>query len=180
MIRHTTAADDSDERKPTVYDLFGLDADPALTVNAARQQMAPHVLGDGVRCPCCTQLARVYPRPLNSAMAATLIFIVKTARKTGERFVHVGKVGPRFALEGKDFALMVHWGLLEAGDPLDGHPSGWWAATPSGIAFADRQSKVRRQAWIGLGARFFGFKGPEIGIEDALKSKFDYWELIRG
>jgi hypothetical protein len=65
------------------------------------------LVDDGARCPCCTQLAKVYARKINSGQAAGLI---RFYRNVGAlRFAHLPTLG--LSSLGGEFARLRFWEL---------------------------------------------------------------------
>jgi len=134
----------------------------------------------GFRCKCCGQYVKRYHRPLNSNMAATLLYLYKSGIRD---WVHVEK----FLLENKlprsgDFHKLVHFGLLDKleGDRPDGsNRNGYYRLNGRSILFCENKLKVPRIAVI-LNGEFQKFEGANVGITDCLNKRFDYTELMNG
>lgn len=129
------------------------------------------------KCPHCGRLIHVYHRTITAAMAAALIAIYRRG-KGG--WVHLptfkmrfGNVRLRAALAGGDVSKLRFWKLLSP------HPdrSGYWSITKAGEKFCRGTRKVPKYVDILLG-RPIGKHGPQIGIVEALRQKFDYNELM--
>lgn len=145
-------------------------------------------LNDGVECPCCGQLAKVYKRKLNSAMGFVLLLLHRRKGDENE-WVHV----PSFinakvrnpavaaAIRG-DWAKLVHWGLIDAldGQRADGSKRiGYYRITPKGRRFANNQIKVSKHIWIYNGEPTDDSDEEMVSILDVLGDKFDYTELMQ-
>ena len=134
----------------------------------------------GFRCKCCGQYVKRYHRPLNSNMAATLLYLYKSGIRD---WVHVEK----FLLENKyprsgDFHKLVHWQLLDKmeGDRPDGSSrNGYYRLNGKSLMFVEDKLKVPRIAVI-LNGEFQKFEGANVGITDCLNKKFDYQTLMDG
>lgn len=134
----------------------------------------------GFRCKCCGQYVKRYHRPLNSNMAATLLYLYKSGIRD---WVHVEK----FLLENKyprsgDFHKLVHWQLLDKmeGDRPDGSSrNGYYRLNGKSLMFVEDKLKVPRIAVI-LNGEFQKFEGANVGITDCLNKRFDYTELMNG
>lgn len=140
----------------------------------ARQWLRERV-EEGAVCPCCTQFAKVYTRPLNSGMARSLIEMYRIA---GMDWVHIPTaIGARSREEGK----MRYWDLVEDSGDIrpDGGRAGWWRVTPHGARFVLRQIKVQKYARI-YDDRLLNLKGNLVDIQDVLGTKFDLRKLMRG
>ena len=149
----------------------------------------------GVECPCCLQRAQRYRRSITSSMAAALIHIhnyflseekkAKRTEATPPEWLHVpgylsrvyGGVGTR----GGDWAKLKYWQLLDPKEDelrADGsHRVGLWKITPNGRLFVRDALKVPKYVYLYDG-QINGTEGPQIGIKDALKTKFNYDQLM--
>lgn len=84
---------------------------PHDTLADAKKYLKGKLLYGGGRCPLCTQLAKIYRRPLNSGMARSLITMYRTF---GLDFGYIPELPAKSREEGK----LVHWGLVvEAQEP---------------------------------------------------------------
>ncbi len=131
-------------------------------------------LDDGSNCPLCGQHAKVYKRKVNSGMARSLIHIYRIG---GRGWVHVRAIGAQSREEGK----LAYWGLLEeqTGVGLHGGRAGYWRVTEKGEKFLKGHILIAKYARVYNG-RVLGFEGPDVGIKDALGTKFNYEDLMRG
>jgi len=159
------------------------------TVAQARQHLIQN-RKEGTRCLVCQRPAKIYRRVLNGTMSYVLILLYKQHKLCGPQWIHVvdflGKVYlPNEEIRAKlvkgDWPKMRWWQLIieKPGDQPDGNPcSGYWAITQAGIDFVEGKSK--------LAARVFEFRSQLMGwdttkfvnIQQALKSKFNYAELM--
>lgn len=142
------------------------------TLGEARDWLRDRV-EQGEHCPCCTQFAKVYKRPLNSGMARSLI---KMYQVGGLNFIRIPTSIPaRSREEGK----LRYWGLVleELTERPDGGRAGWWRVTPDGERFIYQTLTVQKYAHIYDG-RLMKLSGPRITIQDALGTKFDLRELM--
>lgn len=123
---------------------------------------------DGAECPCCTQFAKVYRRKLNAGMAKSLIRMYQAAGTDWQNITET--IPARSREEGK----LRYWGLVEPGTER-----GIWRVTPKGELFVKNRIKVPRHVRI-YDDRMLGFDGPEeTDIVGALRSPFDYDELMK-
>lgn len=130
---------------------------------------------EGLTCPTCGQLAKVYRRALNAQMAMALIQVWRAA---GTEWAHVRTVvGHNRA----DEAKLRYWGLIEDGKARreDGGHAGYWRVTEAGEQFIKRRRSVPKYALVYDGD-LLGMDGPEIMIEEALADQFNYRELMGG
>lgn len=144
-----------------------------MTLREAQDELRG-MLDAGEKCPCCTQLAKVYKRKLNSGMAVSLIRMYRAA---GIAWQHIPTtIGARSREEGK----LRYWGLVEEETTVrrdDGGRAGFWRVTSLGSDFALGLASVPSHARIYDG-RCLGLVGDPIGIRDALGERFDYEELM--
>jgi hypothetical protein len=144
------------------------------TLREARDWLRERV-DEGTACPCCTQLAKVYRRNLNSGMAHSLIAVWRVG---GDGWVHLPtQIDARSREEGK----LKYWGLLEEDRDKreDGGRAGWWRVTPLGLAFLRHEIQVPKYARVYDG-RCLGLVGDPVWITDALGARFNYADLMAG
>ena len=129
---------------------------------------------EGVRCPCCTQLAKIYKRPINAGMAVSIIKMYRSSRL---QYQHIPTtVGGKSREEGK----LRYWRLIEEELEVrreDGGRAGWWRVTPKGEQWIHNQILVPKYAYI-FDARLLELGGPPTSIRTALGTKFNYEELM--
>jgi hypothetical protein len=149
------------------------------TVNEVRSWLRENV-DEGAICPACTQLVKIYKRPLTKAMAT---FLVRASRVQGGEWFHVQDFieADRYVSRtvAGDFAKLKHWGLIE--EELirrpDGGRAGWWRLTELGLLFSHERVRVRKYVRL-FDNNLIGFDGPEILIADAFRNPFDYAEIM--
>ncbi len=133
---------------------------------------------EGADCPCCDQRVQRYRRKLNSNMAVFLISLVRAsrARSATTWISHLD-----LSYRGRDYSTVSFWGLAETAVVADGdkRTSGMWRITPKGVAFARGGLSVPSHVYI-YNNQELGFSEAEIGIVEALGSRFNYQELISG
>lgn len=155
--------------------------DTSQTVQAARDTLLAKIENDkkGTCCPCCGQRCVYYRRPLNSGMAATLVWLVKTFRNFPD-WIHVQAIAPRHVIRSNEIGKLVHWGLvlLKPNDDDDSkRTSGHWKPTEKGIDFVDRRIRVPKYVFL-YDNIVQGFSDKLITIDDALGDKFNYAALM--
>lgn len=139
-------------------------------------------LDEGIRCPCCTQFCKAYTRRINSGMARSLIWLVRTWRAGDpESWIHIPSSGPRYVLANRELARFTFWEMVQArfNEDKSKRDSGYWRPTDLGISFAMGESRAPR--WVKLydnGIR--AWSEGAVGIRDALGEHFDYDELMHG
>lgn len=133
-------------------------------------------LDDGARCPCCTQLAKVYRRRINSGMARALIHQYKTV---GKDYAHTTKLCAQYTHEA---AQLAWWGLIsdEGGRREDGGRSGWWRITEAGLLFVQHAILVPKYARVYDGRLLSLDDSKTVSIIECLGARFDYRELMAG
>jgi hypothetical protein len=139
----------------------------------------------GEHCPCCGQFSKIYKRKLNSAMAATLIFVNRYfAQHPEAEWLHVErylkgipKIPP--SLRG-DFPKLRYWNLLEAqsAERDDGNPRvGMYRITEKGKRFVRGKVQVPKQVIL-YNQGVLGFSEESLHIVEALGEHFDYDEMM--
>ena len=141
---------------------------------------------NGCECPVCKQFVKKYHRPITSAMAYVLILIYQYFKEHNkEECLHIEEflkkkqnVSP--AVRG-DFPKLRFWNLIEGRKERrkDGsNRNGYWSITSQGIDFVENRTKVFRSISL-YNNHFFGFNGDKISIQEALKDRFNYKELMK-
>jgi hypothetical protein len=157
-----------------------------VTLAGAKQWLRDRV-ADGATCPCCTQFAKVYKRPITRSMAYSLILIDRHFQKDPVKaWLHVPSYLTRTsivgaAIRGGDWAKLVHWGLLEEKPEIrkDGSPrAGYYKITERGSAFARGEIRIPKFVFI-YASRVLNRPSPEtISVQEALGAAFDYRALM--
>lgn len=138
-------------------------------------------LEDGMNCPLCGQFCKLYKRKLNSGMAAGLVWLVKEYEETND-WVNIPTRAPRFILRtGGQFSLLGHWNLIiqKQNEEESTRCSGLWMPTRLGIDFVRQQADVPSHVFL-YNNEVLGFSNERIGIIQALRSHFNYNELMSG
>jgi hypothetical protein len=134
----------------------------------------------GERCPCCTQLVKVYERKIYSTMAASLVYFY--SHFSHDEFHHYSKWNAKFHKGGGgDFSKLQYWGLVEEmpiKEKEDKRTSGYWRITNKGKSFVIGAITVPSHVRIYDG-RLLGFKGKEVSIKECLGTRFSYAELFQ-
>lgn len=146
------------------------------TLDEARDWLREHA-DDGAKCPCCTQLAKVYRRKVTSGMAQALIIMWTTHRRD---WFYLPDISRQW--QGRDEANLRYFGLIEESHDRrpDGGRKGWWRVTRKGEEFVRGTGRVPKYARIYDG-RCLGLDRSElVTIRDALGTKFDYDDLMAG
>lgn len=153
-----------------------------LLLSEARRRLLEASRMQAVRCPCCSQLAKVYRRKITSSMARWLIELVRRHRRSGGYFSISEPWSLAISKGTGDIAKLRHWNLIEQ-EQRKAHEgykrtSGRWRPTDLGIAFVDGTRDVPRDALL-YDSKLECLDGPMIGIRHALGDRFDYEELMR-
>lgn len=147
------------------------------TLTEARAELREG-LRDGVICGCCDQLAKLYRRQINGAMAWLLIWLARNQTPgTWTPIAEFPLIQERRG--GGDFAKLEYWGLLEERAPDEGtraRTSGKWRITSRGRAFAAGRLELPRYALVYNGS-CLGFEGAPRGVRECLGTRFDFEEL---
>ena len=156
-----------------------------MTQNFTTLQEAKQFLRDnfekGELCPCCGQLVKLYKINLGVGMARVLIEMYRLTAASTEVVRWIHPISELRTVNG-DYAKLRIWGLVEEkGDdvPDDKKASGYWRITSKGMDFVNDSLTVQKKAHI-FNNRCLGFSGEQIGIKQALGTKFDYHELMKG
>lgn len=133
---------------------------------------------EGVDCPACSQLVKLYKRKLTSGMAKALIRLYLEANKSTTEFIHITQLGH---LNGGEFAQLKRWGLIldEPNDDTTKRTSGMWSITKKGVSFVQGKLEVPKYIFT-YNMLNIEVSEEKTDIRDALGNKFDYEELMQG
>lgn len=135
----------------------------------------------GVRCPVCGQMCKVYCRRLNHICGKGLIWLCGEYRKMGSvGYVHMPTKAPKTIVsKGGEFARLKYWGLAieKVNDETGKRCSGLWAPTQRGFDFIENRLELPSHVFLYLG-KAIGFSTTQISIREALGHHFDYQELM--
>ena len=143
-----------------------------MTLGEARAALRELVVG-GYKCPCCTQMARIYRRRITRPMAKALI---ECWQKGGSEFVYVADL----PTHSSDFAKLVYWNLIEEQKTIrpDGGRAGYWRVTPKGEEYLYGEIVLPKYAKV-YDAKCLGLDDTELAdIQDALGGGFNLVELM--
>lgn len=130
----------------------------------------------GVNCPCCGQLVKLYDRKLNSGMA---IFLLGLYGSTFEgNFEHASTV--LVGTKSLDYSVLRHWRLIEEDNRLVAgkRKSGFWRVSERGRKFVEAKITVPSHVKL-FNNKLVGFSEDRISITQALGKNFDYNEVMR-
>lgn len=135
---------------------------------------------EGVDCPCCGQLVKLYDYPLNNSIALTLVKMYQIEISENRHWIHVQKeIRPS---SGGYFSLAKWWGLIvsqEKNEDDDKRVSGFWALTKKGKLFIENKIRVPKKVLI-YNSKKIGFVEETTNITESLNKKFSYEELMKG
>lgn len=154
-------------------------------VEAAKAFVQQH-LTDGVTCPTCGQLCKLYKRKLNSTMALALILIYQFFKTHPHAdWLHVAaflvKVKRDSSIAGGDVVKLRYWGLLERahGERDDGSDRvGRYKITAVGKQFVEGRIAVPRYVYL-YNQLLLRLSEEMTTIREALSDRFNYDELMR-
>lgn len=148
------------------------------TVAEARERVMAERWERGINCPCCDQLAKVYPRTIYSTLARHLIKAWVHVRGEQPMWFHLPTAIGRQA---GDAAKAAHWGLIEAMPDTvreDGGRAGWWRFTELGAAWVRGAAVVPKHAYV-YDHQLLKLEGPPWTVQQALGKRFDLRELMQ-
>lgn len=155
---------------------------PTLKTLTQAQAFVQAKREEGVYCPCCGQLCKVYKRTIYAGMAHFLIWLVLEYESRmreglqGSLWIDILDGPPQ---RGGDFAKMAHWGLIEqmANDDETKRTSRFWRPTQHGVDFVHARITIPKQVHL-YNNDVVGFSSERFDIRDALGKKFNYQELM--
>ncbi len=139
----------------------------------------------GVICPCCNQVAKIYKRKLNRAMAYSLICLYRLLSEADEEgWLDVpgllAKHGLVAVLRSREYQKLRYWGLVEAkGEKReDGGKAGKYRITETGRLFVIGNLALPRYVLLYNGGVIKVDATEKITIREALGDRFNYDELM--
>lgn len=149
-----------------------------VTLADAKKKMLEQV-EEGVSCPCCGRLVKLYRRKLHSEMAA---FLCRLSRRYLDepRFYSTRELCPALTKSATDGSYLVLWDLVEkeAAENGSGGKAGMYRPTEHGLDFVFGRTTVKSHVFILCGDPV-GFSNDYVHIKTVLGSKFSYDELMR-
>jgi hypothetical protein len=137
---------------------------------------------EGVHCPCCNQLAKIYKRSINATMVKPLIKLYKLHKFNFNwmDYHHIASFEAQKA-GGGDFAKLSYWGLIEEkikdSTNTTSRTSGLWRITHFGKMFVEGMYRVQKYVLL-YDSKLLRFEGDYLYIKDCLGNKFNYEELM--
>jgi hypothetical protein len=159
-----------------------------LDRRAARHRMGKDLwnsireeIEDGVDCPCCGRLVKLYKRRLHTEMAIFLIKLYKVDKMRPGEFFMVRDLIPSITKSVTDGSYLVHWGMVETlrSNNEVGGKAGLYRITERGKLFVECQTSEPSHIHM-LCGDCIGMSEEKITIVDALHGRFDYDELMKG
>ncbi len=101
---------------------------------------------DGIVCPCCDQLVKVYRRKINAQMATAAAWM---ARRGGDGYIDMSTAPPEI-LRNREYSRLALWMLVEAepGRNASGSKRGRWRLTDLGRSFVRGSLRVPRCLYV--------------------------------
>lgn len=144
------------------------------SLNSARQAVKAG-REQGVVCPCCDQLVKVYRRKLNLQMARAALWMSRTP--TGH-FADMTKAPPSI-IRNREYSRLALWMLAESepGRNHAGSKRGRWKLTHEGRLFVDRITKVPEAVYV-LNGEVIDVSCGTVGIADVKGFHFmETWDV---
>ena len=133
--------------------------------------------GDGGHCPCCGRWGKIYKRALNAPMARALLWLIHEPHR-GDGWTHVPSSAPTWLLRSMGLPKLQLWGLAESAvTKTQLESSGLWKPTLKGYHFATDLCSVPKYVYV-YDNTVRGFERPNIDIQEALGSKYNYAEIM--
>lgn len=154
---------------------------PNVSLSEARQWLRERI-EEGQKCPCCGQHTKIYKRALASSLAAALMGLYRLSRND-RQFYHVNDILAAAQLPstvGREFSIIRYWGLTvekQKNEDEDKRSSGYWAITDTGIAFVEKKISIQSHVHL-YNAEVLGFGEERVTIDDCLRKKFSYEDLM--
>jgi hypothetical protein len=151
------------------------------TLEDSIKYLRKHIVKKGANCPCCQQFAKIYRRSLTYSMVHALALIYKSGTKD---YFHVEEylkdVDCSSSVRG-DFPKLRFWLMLKAfdGPREDGSKrNGYYKITSLGEQFL--KGKIEVPSFVKIyNNKKYGESEEMINIEQAVKNKFNYRELMK-
>lgn len=130
---------------------------------------------EGVICPCCDQLVKVYQRRINLQMARAALWMSGTP---AGKYVDMTKA-PADIIRNREYSRLALWGLAEAepGRGSSGSRRGSWRLTEGGRLFVNGVLRVAEHVTV-LNGRVIDVSRGTIGIGRV--KGFDFMEVWNG
>lgn len=126
-------------------------------------------------CPCCDQLVKLYKMTMPIGAVADIKEYV--LRNETSDWIHINDLRTRS--QGGEIARLRHWGLVEEMPNYDAskRTAGMWRVTLKGRDFVTGKSMCNKYAKL-YNQTFYGFDGDMVTVDDVLKDRFNFAELM--
>jgi len=137
---------------------------------------------DGCKCPACNQNVKMYKKKIDSQMSFFLIKLYRLSKKNPfKSYFHVQDDIDVSMKVGGSWAKLRYWELIKE-QPKDSsdttkRTSGMWRITDKGIMFVENNLKVPKYVKL-YNQTFYGYDGEMTSIEETIKDRFNYSELM--
>ena len=140
------------------------------TLATVREEMRVLMaVGEAVTCPCCSQTAKVYSRPINAAMVAALSVVARSTGGLNNRGI-VSAMGKSDGAS--QISKLVHWGLVEQDREHN------WCVTSKGRLFLAGRIKIPARILI-YNNLFLGFdERDHVDVLDVAGVEFSLAEVL--
>jgi hypothetical protein len=138
------------------------------TLEEAKDTLRAQLMaGEAVRCPCCTQTAKIYKRSMTSVTVRTLWLV---SRSTD--WQNLGTLLQHRYPSGGQATLSHYWELMEKGEER-----GVWRITQKGLDWVNGAIQVPKYAVI-YSERLLRWEGDLVRPQDVADDWFDYADLM--
>lgn len=136
----------------------------------------------GCKCPVCDNSVRLYKRKLNSGMALFLLGLYKLTRDKEAVYFSNKDIMENMNINTSslDYSVLRHFDLISPRiSVVEKKDSGYWLLSLKGAQFVTGHLTSPKHVFLYNNKRQ-GFSDETITIKEALGSKFDFDELMKG
>lgn len=135
---------------------------------------------EGGHCPVCDRWGKIYKRPINRSMAASLAWLCN-ATPDEDGWVNVAGTAPKWLIRTNQLSTLKWWGLVERLDSDDAKKkhSGMWKVTATGRAFVMQGTRIPKYVFT-YNDDVEGFGAETVTLRGCFKDSFDYEEVMNG
>lgn len=150
-----------------------------ISLSGLKQKWRAVIETAGGHCPCCDRWGKIYPRPINSMMARSLIWLCSAPAISG--WVDVPNQAPRWLIRSNQLSTLRWWDLVDRAGSEGGNRkyAGFWRPTELGRAFVEGKVAIPRTVYTYNGGREH-YGDETIHISDCFSSHFSYQEVMQG
>lgn len=153
-----------------------------MTLEEARAELMAKRF-EGMRCRCCDQYYKVYKITITDSMARSFIALYQAFRRNGNQWIHCHQYLKSLGIDRSNtMAQLRRFGVIEkkTGPKEDGNPNnGQYRMTEQGFAWGDGETMIPKYVIV-CNNETLGHEGPNISVQDALDTPFNYREMVRG